>query len=58
MTLPKITAARSPAGSPGVVGPQLLAAPGSFEDRCRLDRFCRAFIALMTIPALYLWVSL
>jgi hypothetical protein len=33
MTLPKITAARSPAGGAGAVGPQLLAAPGSFEDR-------------------------
>jgi hypothetical protein len=39
MTLPKITAAR-PLGSPGVVRSPA-AAPGSFEDRCRLDRFCR-----------------
>jgi hypothetical protein len=39
MTLPKITAAR-PLGSPGVVRSPA-AAPGSFEERCRGDRFCR-----------------
>jgi hypothetical protein len=51
MTLPKITAAR-PLGSPGVVSPQLLAAPGSFEER---HPFCAGVGAGLLIVGACVW---
>jgi hypothetical protein len=44
--------AARPLGSPGVVSPQLLAAPGSFEDRHGL---LVGFVAGMVIVGLCAW---